>query len=164
MKPRGRLLVGVLVGVGIALALFALLALLDGEAETGTGAPVGDAAHADSVLNALGPRPQVEVLNAAGIPGLAARATDHLRDRGVDVVYIGNADEFGSRTTVVVARTAEDMAARRVARALGVDSVTVEPDPSRLVDATVRLGRDWVGATAVDTTRSLAERVRGLLP
>ena len=36
-------------------------------------------------------RVRVEVLNAGGVPGMASRATDHLRESGFDVVYYGNA-------------------------------------------------------------------------
>ncbi len=40
-------------------------------------------------------RVRVEVLNAGGREDMARLATDHLRDRGFDVVYFGNAEEFG---------------------------------------------------------------------
>jgi hypothetical protein len=103
----------------------------------------GDAEQGGEALDRIGARVRVEVLNAGGVAGLARRATEHLRDRGFDVVYIGNAGTFEQDSTVVVARTADLDAAHRVARALGMDSVVVEPDPQLFVDATVRLGKNW---------------------
>lgn len=124
----------------------------------------GDAARGGRELDRMGPRLRVEVLNAAGVGGLARRATEHLRDRGFDVVHIDNADTSGEETTVVVARTPDVEAARRVAHALGTDSVIVDADPQLYVDATVRLGRDWPAAAAAPAgveERGVVERVKG---
>lgn len=122
----------------------------------------GDAARGGEQLDRSGPRIRVEVLNAAGVSGLARRATEHLRDRGFDVVSIRNAGSFEQDSTVVLARTADVAAAHRVAAALGVDSVAVEPDPELFVDATVRLGRNWPprGAQGEDAAGVIG-RVRG---
>ena len=85
----------------------------------------------------------VEVFNATGQIGLARAATRMLRDQGIDVVYFGSdtANSLDS-TQVIVRRGREDRAAR-VRRALGAGSVRAAPDSSRLVDVTVRLGRDF---------------------
>ncbi|HUF11486.1 MAG TPA: LytR C-terminal domain-containing protein [Longimicrobiales bacterium] len=124
----------------IAFIVSFLTGLGDGEAAERLS---GDAARGGQQLDRIGPRIRVEVLNAAGVAGLARQAMQHLRERGFDVVYIGNAGSFEQDSTVVVARTADVDAARRVARALGTDSVVVDPDPQLYVDATVRLGRNW---------------------
>ena len=113
----------------------------------GDGVPdervTGDAQRGGQRLDELGPRVRVEVLNAGGVSGLARQATEHLRDRGFDVVYMGNAGTFDQQVTVVLARTPNIGPAQRVAQALGTDSVVVEPDPELYVDATVQLGSDW---------------------
>lgn len=89
-----------------------------------------------------GRRVRVEVLNGAGVDGLARRVTDRLRDRGFDVVYYGNAERFGYDTSVALARLDSLEPARRVANALGLRSVRHEPAPDLYLDVTVILGTD----------------------
>jgi hypothetical protein len=88
-------------------------------------------------------RIRVEVLNAGGVPGMAAAATDHLRSLGFDVVYYGNAGTFDREATAVLDRSGSPEAARAVARALGVEGAEEVPDPGLLVDVTVLLGSEW---------------------
>ncbi|HEX6589400.1 MAG TPA: LytR C-terminal domain-containing protein [Longimicrobiales bacterium] len=122
----------------------------------GAARVTGDAQQGGERLDRVGPRVRVEVLNASGVAGLARRATEHLRDQGFDVVYIGNASRSDLQTTLVVARTTDMDAAQRVAAALDADSVTVEPDPELYLDVTVELGADWppssADAAAADST------------
>ena len=92
----------------------------------------------------------VDVRNAAGVEGLARSATDHLRGAGFDVVSLGNAQTFGSDTTVVIDRVGEASKAAQVASALGVARVVSQPDSNLFVDVTVRLGSDWATPEAVD--------------
>lgn len=89
------------------------------------------------------PRVRVEVLNGAGRAGLAREATERLRDRGLDVVYFGNAREFGRDSSLVLDRVGREENARAVAEALGITAVRSEPDSTLLLDVTVILGRDW---------------------
>jgi hypothetical protein len=88
-------------------------------------------------------RIRVEVLNASGIPGHAARGRTHLRDRGFDVVHIGNARGFGADSSVVLDRVGRMELARSVADAAGIPRVRASPDANLYVDVTVVLGRDW---------------------
>ena len=88
-------------------------------------------------------RVRVEVLNAAGVPRLARRGTEHLRDAGFDVVYYGNARGFHPDTTLVLDRVGDAAAAAAVAEALGVERIRAEPDTSLYLEVTVVLGRDW---------------------
>jgi len=153
---------GALALVG-ALAAFVVsfVSGLGGDAEERV---TGDAQQGGAQLDRMGPRLRVEVLNAGGVAGVARRATEHLRDRGFDVVYMGNAGSFEQDSTVVVARTADVDAARRVAEALGTDSVTLEPDPQLYVDATVLLGKNWPRAeTAREPERGVFARLRSWL-
>lgn len=90
-------------------------------------------------------RIRVEVLNAAGIPRLAQRGTDRLRDQGYDVVYFGNARGFHADTSLVLDRVGDPEAAQEVARALGVGQVRSVPDTSLYLEVTVVLGTDWEG-------------------
>ena len=102
-------------------------------------APAGATAPADSL-----DIPNVEILNATAIDGLAARARRYLIDRGVDVVMTGNAQPDG-RDSRVLSRTGDLDAARRVARTLGIREARVssEPSPDLSLDATVLLGSDY---------------------
>ncbi len=88
-------------------------------------------------------RVRVEVLNAGGNEGMARLATDHLRDRGFDVVYFGNAEAFGRDSTMVLDRTSRPQAAAAVGRALGTDWVESRPDANLYLDVTVLLGSEW---------------------
>ena len=138
---RNLRIAGAVALVGALIAF--IVSFLAGIGGASDARVTGDAQRGGDRLDQLGPRVRVEVLNASGVSGLARRATEHLRDRGFDVVYLGNAGATDQQTTVVIARTASIDAAQRVAAALGTDSVALEPDPQLYLDATVRLGKDW---------------------
>ena len=89
-------------------------------------------------------RVRVEVLNAGGREDMARLATDHLRDRGFDVVYFGNAETFGQDSTVVLDRAGRPAAAAAVGQALGTHWVESQPDANLYLDVTVLLGSGWV--------------------
>lgn len=143
---------GLFVVVGAVVLTVGLASLLflpfTGEPEEGTG---GDAEGPARTLErdgtpafpGFGDRIRVEVLNAGGVPGMAALATDHLRARGFDVVYYGNARTFDREETAVLDRSGSPEAALAVARALGVRAAEEAPDPGLLLDVTVLLGRRW---------------------
>lgn len=83
-----------------------------------------------------------EVRNASGRPGLARQVTRLLRERGVDVVYFGNASPEVDSTAVMVRRGVAS-AGEVVARILGVKRMAGVPDVKPRVDVTVLLGRDY---------------------
>jgi hypothetical protein len=89
-----------------------------------------------------GVRIRVQVLNATATRGLAQRATEHLRDRGFDVVELGNNREKLD-STLVLDRSNHPEWANRVAAALGRATVLSRPDSSRYVDVTVLVGSSW---------------------
>ncbi len=95
-----------------------------------------------------GERVRVEVLNGGGRGGMAAAATDTLRDRGFDVVHFGNYTDGGTLqfdrdSTVVLLRSGDVEWAQAVADAIGVRHVRTEPDENLYLDVTVILGADW---------------------
>jgi hypothetical protein len=129
----------------VALVLtLAAVALLTGSLFAGleVGGPEASAAAVEPP-RAPAERVRVEVLNAAGVPGLARAATERLRQQGFDVVYYGNASGFGPDTSRVLDRLGRLDVAVAVADALGVGAVSLAPDTSLYVDVTVVLGRDW---------------------
>jgi uncharacterized iron-regulated membrane protein len=107
--------------------------------------------HARPVASGAGARPApgehdhlvVEVLNTTQAIGLARAATRVLRDAGIDVVFFGSDTGAALDSTQVLVRRGPPGRAAVVAQALGVGAVRQLPDPGRLVDVTVRLGRDF---------------------
>lgn len=134
---------------GRARAALAALVLLVAIAATGTAwfATRDRSAASGAVAQRAVPgepeRIVVEVLNSSPAVGLARAATRRLRDSGLDVVYYGSDTTDALDSTEVLLRRGDSRAAERVARALGAGRVRSAPDPSRLVDVSVRLGRDF---------------------
>jgi hypothetical protein len=88
-------------------------------------------------------RIRVEVLNGAGVPGLADRMTGFLRSRGFDVVNYGNAPRTLGRRTEVLDRVGNPRFAREVARALPGTPIRLDSSPGRFIDVTVIVGTDY---------------------
>jgi hypothetical protein len=114
----------------------------------GAGGAAGPGGASQAALGEPAPPPpaahvRVEVLNGAGVSGLAREATHRLRNDGFDVVFFGNAARFDHARSVVLDRTGDTATARRIAHALGIDSIASVPDATLLLDATVILGADW---------------------
>lgn len=84
----------------------------------------------------------VEVLNGTRRQGAARTATRMLRQRGLDVVFLGNADSMTTATQVIV-RRGDSERARYVAAALGAGKIVILPDTFRRVDVSVILGEDF---------------------
>ena len=85
---------------------------------------------------------RVEVLNAAGTPGLARHAMFALRDAGFDVVSYGNSKETQDSSLVLDRTGHADWAALAV-KALGAARAEARPDTSRYLDLTILIGRRW---------------------
>jgi hypothetical protein len=84
-------------------------------------------------------RVKVEVINASGERGIARRTMHYLRDRGFDVVSLGNARERSDSSVVYVRSGHADWAAL-AARAIGGARIEERPDTSRYLDLTIVLG------------------------
>ena len=86
----------------------------------------------------------VEVLNATQEGRLAEKATRRLRERGFDVVNVGNAS-MRSEKTCILDRTGVFLSAQRVYRSLGWPQAQAwtQMNLERLVDVTVILGADF---------------------
>jgi hypothetical protein len=91
----------------------------------------------------LAGRVRVEVLNAAGIAGLAREVTEQLRSDGFDVVFYGNAGRLARDSTTVLVRSADRAPAELVAAALGIARLEVAIDTTLYLEATVILSPDW---------------------
>ncbi|HVO34535.1 MAG TPA: LytR C-terminal domain-containing protein [Gemmatimonadales bacterium] len=134
----GRLLVVALIGLGLAAASFSLWWHGRHHGDTGVARPVPG--ERDRVV--------VEVLNTTPGVGLARAGARVLRDAGIDVVYFGSDTGAVLDSTQVLVRRGTADGAERVVAALGVGRVRQLPDPGRLVDVTVRIGRDFAARLA----------------
>lgn len=132
---RGRLVVLVMLGVALAGAVFANWYRVTHES--------GGASDARRVPGESD-RVEVEVLNTTAAIGEARTATRRLRDAGLDVVYFGGDAGPALDSTQILVRHGTSATGARVRRALGVGGVRIQADSTRMVDVTVRLGRDFV--------------------
>jgi hypothetical protein len=130
-----------LVAVGAALLLIVLSA----------GAVVIHARRAPTPLLASlaeqsrapeGVRVRVQVLNTTTTRGLARRATRLLRDRGFDVVEIGNVSPTID-TTIVLDLSGHPEWAEAAAQVMAPARTRARRDSSRYLDVTVLIGRTW---------------------
>jgi hypothetical protein len=86
---------------------------------------------------------RVQVLNGCGVGGAGSSVASLLRRAGgIDVVEIGNADNFDYETSVVVDRTGNRASARRVAGALGDPPIILQRGLDQRFDLTVIVGYD----------------------
>jgi hypothetical protein len=94
---------------------------------------------------------RVEVLNAAGITGLARNVTDMLRAAGYDVVYYGTLTRAMETRSVVVDRVGKPDLAQAVAARLNIGRVETRLDSTRLVEVSVILAADFRARDSVAT-------------
>jgi hypothetical protein len=143
--------------IGLFVLLLAVAVLVGSLAaglmgRRGGGDEVAAADSGGAPVRSTVPRPagriRVEVLNASGVPGLARRGTEVLRDGGFDVVSYGNAPGFAPDTSLVLDRVGRMEVARSVADAVQIPRVYARPDSNVYVDVTVVLGRDWAAENA----------------
>jgi hypothetical protein len=87
---------------------------------------------------------QVNVLNACGENGLAAKTEMYLRDVGFDVVEIGNYD-VKLNNSIIIDRVGDKKSAEKVAYALGIneDNIITKIDSTHYLRASVILGNDF---------------------
>lgn len=88
---------------------------------------------------------RVEILNGCGTGGLAGQIGKKLRDFGVDVMTMGNAENFNFAETIVMDRIGKLEYARQVAALIGTPNVIQQktPDTYRLEEVTIIIGRDY---------------------
>ena len=91
---------------------------------------------------------QVEILNGCGTPGIAAKFSELLRDKRVDVVRSENADHFEYEKTILIQRNENINGMKHVAQVLGFniensDKIITSIDPNLDVDLTLIIGKDF---------------------
>jgi polyisoprenyl-teichoic acid--peptidoglycan teichoic acid transferase len=100
---------------------------------------------ADDPVKRAAEAAKVEVLNGAGVQGLAQTTADWLKPQGVDVVSVGTADRIDYANTVIMDYTGKTYTARWLARLFNVGEANIlsGSDPNSSADVTVILGQDW---------------------
>jgi LCP family protein required for cell wall assembly len=86
---------------------------------------------------------RVEVLNGAGVEGLARATAEWLQGQGVTVANFDTADRSDYTSTVIVDYTGKPYTTRWLARTFNVANVVNGADPNSAVDVRVILGQDW---------------------
>ena len=88
---------------------------------------------------------KVEVLNGAGVQGLAQATADWLKTQGVTVTSIGTADRTDYATSVIVDFSGKAYTARWLAKTFNVAEANIisSSDTTSPVDIEVIVGQDW---------------------
>ena len=73
---------------------------------------------------------RVEVLNGSSRPGIALQTADRLREKGFQVVAVGNADRADYADSRLLAQPGSEAAANAVATALGLPAAAVQDMPT----------------------------------
>jgi len=84
----------------------------------------------------------VQVLNESQVDRGAQRLARLLRQRGFDVVEVGNGSRVGRTETEVIVRGDDMEKGAQVARALNCKLLRSEQNPDLLLDVTVLVGQD----------------------
>ena len=97
---------------------------------------------------------QVEILNGCGTPGIAAKFSDLLRDKRVDVVRSENADHFEYEKTILIQRNENINGMKHVAQVLGFniensEKVITSIDSNLDVDLTLIIGKDYPSISSI---------------
>lgn len=127
----------VVLGLGMMVLVYALV--------TRTTTPRSNPNRVAQTTELVGPVIQVEIRNGAGVDHLAKQTRAFLRDRGFDVVDVGNYQSFSQEESVVIDRIGDLESARKVASALGIPDERVQQDIRKdyYLDASVILGHDY---------------------
>jgi polyisoprenyl-teichoic acid--peptidoglycan teichoic acid transferase len=88
---------------------------------------------------------KVQVLNGAGVQGLAQSTADWLKTQGITVTSVGTADRTDYATTVIVDYSGKAYTARWLAKTFNVPEANIlsSSDAGSAIDLKVILGQDW---------------------
>lgn len=99
---------------------------------------------------------EIEILNGCGEPGLAAKFSQLLRNKRVDVVRSENADHFEYEKTMLIQRNENVDGMKYVAAVLDFDinnpeKVMMSVDPNGDVDLTLIIGKDYLSISSIQS-------------
>ncbi|MDX1600554.1 MAG: LCP family protein [Anaerolineales bacterium] len=121
--------------------------ILRDEIFTDTGA-VGPAISTDEPVEAADLEDaRLAVRNGSGIEGMATATAEYLRERGMNVIEVANADRLDYAKTLVIDYTGNPYTARYLYELMDLSESQVlsQPSPDSEIDIAVILGADWQG-------------------
>ena len=88
---------------------------------------------------------QLDVRNGTGEDGVAKLFTDFLREKGFDVVEMGNFNTEEQEKSLILDRKGNKQNCKKIATALGISDKNViqQINKELLIDATVVIGKDY---------------------
>ncbi len=97
------------------------------------------------VVNPVVHKTQVDVLNGCGVDGIAMKTTKFLRQHDLDVVSMGNYENFDIRISMVINWTGKTDTAKQIAEIMGIDPKQIETriNPGKQLEASIILGSDY---------------------
>lgn len=87
---------------------------------------------------------QVSVLNGCGVKGLASKVRDYLRDKGFDVVDVGNYSD-NVKFSFVIDRVGDTLSAKKLAKVMGIPEYKIihDIDSSLYLRCSIVIGSDY---------------------
>ena len=87
----------------------------------------------------------IEVLNGCGVPGLANKYSNYLRQQGIDVVYVGNAEDMDHDSTRVIKRVPDKEKYEQLMNVLQFSEKRVKKSKTNApyTDFSLILGKDY---------------------
>jgi hypothetical protein len=88
---------------------------------------------------------QIEVLNGCGADGIAFTATQYGRQKGLDVVSMGNHANFDVKKSYIVGWINDKDTIQQIAEIFGIDSkhVSIKENKDKQLAASIILGKDY---------------------
>ena len=96
---------------------------------------------------------RIEILNGTGEKGVAQRAAENARKKGIDVFHVGNAVNFGYEESILIGRK-EKRDLDVLGQALGCRNLVEQLKSDSFVDATLILGADYRSLNLSDEATS----------
>lgn len=133
-----------LVKIGIVLSSALAILMMFSFIVRLNSSPIDTEISSELTTNSFNSKIQVNVMNACGKSGLAAKVRNQLRELGFDVVEIGNYGETIEKS-IVIDRLDDKLSSYKVSRALGIDeeSITQQIDSTLYLRSTVVIGLDY---------------------
>ncbi len=133
-----------LVKIGIVLSSALAILMIFSFIVRLNSSPIDTEISSELTTSSFNSRIQVNVMNACGKSGLAAKVRNQLRELGFDVVEIGNYGETIEKS-IVIDRLDDKLSSYKVSRALGIneESITQQIDSTLYLRSTVVIGLDY---------------------
>ena len=88
---------------------------------------------------------QLEILNGCGVDGIASRATDYCRLKGLDVIYNGNFKNYSVTESYIIGWIEDQSELESIARIMGIEfsKISLQKDNNKQLAASIILGADY---------------------